>query len=350
MNRREFLKIGAAAVALGRIGRAALAAGDARDDASGDAAGWIMTVTGAIAPDQLGRTLPHEHVLVDFIGADQVTRERYNPDDVFKTVLPHLKAVRQAGCETLVECTPAYLGRDPALLKRLSEASGLRLLTNTGYYGARQGKFLPAHAHRETADQLAARWLPECKHGIDGTGIRPGFIKIGVDGGPLSQVNRKLVRAAARTHLKSGLAIACHTGDGAAAMQELAILREEGVDPAAWIWVHAQNERDHDLHIRAAEQGGWVEFDGIRPETLDRHIELVSTMKERGLLSRVLISHDAGWYSVGEPDGGEFRPYTTVFEQFVPRLKAAGFSDEQIQQLLVGNPAEAFAARVRRAG
>ena len=184
-----------------------------------------------------------------------------------------------------------------------------------------QGKFLPKHALAESADQLAERWLAEWKDGIEQTGIRPGFIKIGVDGGRLTDVNRKLVQAAARAHLRSGLTIACHTGDGVAAMEEMEVLRDEGVDPSAWIWVHAQNERDPALHERAASRGGWVEFDGVGPETIDRHVELVSHMKGRGLLGRVLISHDAGWYAVGEPGGGTFRSYTTMFERFLQRLK-----------------------------
>ena len=239
----------------------------------------IVSVTGNISPQHLGTTLPHEHVLVDFIGADQVSRQRYDQDEVFAVVLPQLKRLRAVGCQALVECTPAYLGRDPLLLKRLAEASGVTILTNTGYYGARQGKFLPAHAFEETADQLAARWLNDWRAGIEGTGVRPGFIKIGVDGGPLTDVNRKLVQAAARTHLKSGLTIAAHTGDGQAALEQMAILRDEGVDPSAWIWVHAQNEQNGDLHVRAGRQGAWVEFDGVGPKSIDRHVELVNTMR-----------------------------------------------------------------------
>jgi len=312
------------------------------------AARQVVTVTGEIPAERLGTTLPHEHVLVDFIGADQVTPARYDRDQVFQVVLPHLEKAKAAGCDALAECTPAYLGRDPVLLKRLSEASGVKILTNTGYYGARQGKFLPDHARDENADDLAGRWLAEWKEGIEDTGIRPGFIKIGVDNGPLNEVNRKLVQAAARTHLKSGLTIACHTGDGAAANEEMKILRDEGVAPSAWIWVHAQNERDAEIHVKVARAGGWVEFDGVRPDTLDRHIALVSRMKRASLLHRVLISHDAGWYSVGEPRGGTFRPYTTQFKEFLPKLKKSGFSDEEINQLAVQNPAQALAVRVRK--
>jgi len=306
-----------------------------------------MTVLGPIPADDLGPTLPHEHIFLDFIGAAEVSNDRYDPDEIFEATLPYLEQVKDLGCDTLAECTPAYIGRDAALLKRLSKESGLHLLTNTGYYGAGKNKFLPRHAMTENADELAARWLMEWRDGIGGTGVQPGFIKIGVDGGKLSNVHRKLVRAAARAHLASGLTIAAHTGDGEAAWDELLTLKDEGVAAGAFIWVHAQNERDPDVHARAAAKGAWVEFDHISPKDLGRHVQMVQTMKERGLLHRVLVSHDAGWYEIGKPNGGPFRPYDTLFKEFLPALKEAGFGYDEIQQLLVVNPREAFTIQVR---
>jgi phosphotriesterase-related protein len=338
MNRREFLGTGAGLM---------LSAFAARTWSADREKLQVVTVEGAISPEDMGRTLVHEHVLVDFIGADAVSRDRYDRQEVFRSVLPHLKRVKELGCRTLIECTPNFLGRDPALLKRLAVASGVRILTNTGYYGARQGKFLPPHAFKDKPEELAARWLKEWKQGIEDTGIRPGFIKIGVDAGPLTEVNRKLVRAAARTHLDSGLTIAAHTGDGTAALEELKVLREEGVEGSAFIWVHAQNERDTALHARAAEQGAWIEFDGISPQTLTRHVDLVKDLKSRGYLGQVLLSHDAGWYHVGEPGGGKFRPYDTLFTAFLPALKEARFSPEEIDRFLSENPRRAFTIRVR---
>jgi phosphotriesterase-related protein len=284
----------------------------------------------------------HEHVLVDFIGAAEVSRSRYDPDAVVAMVLPYLRQVRALGCQTIVECTPAYLGRDPRLLQRLSTASGVTILSNTGYYGAAEDKHVPASAFTETAEQLAARWIREAERGIDDTAIKPAFMKIGVDAAPLSEIDAKLVRAAARTHRETGLPIASHTGTGAAAMAELDLLEAAGVPPSAFIWVHAQSERDGTFHVRAARRGAWVEFDGISPASLGRHLELVQRMKSEVLLERVLVSHDAGWYHVGEPGGGQFRPYTTLFTDFVPGLKGAGFSEAEVRQLLVVNPRRAL--------
>ena len=161
-----------------------------------NASGVVQTATGAIPAARLGLTLMHEHVLVDFIGADQVSPQRYDANHAFTTVLPHLLQARKNGVNTLVECTPAYLGRDVTLLKRLSEASGLHILSNTGYYGAAKDKHLPRAAFTESAEQLAARWTREFERGIDGTSIKPAFMKIGVDEAPLSDVDRKLVLAA----------------------------------------------------------------------------------------------------------------------------------------------------------
>ena len=305
----------------------------------------IDTVTGPVPADRLGVTLMHEHILVDFIGADLVRPSRYDANAVFQAVLPHLHEVKRLGCRTLVECTPAFLGRDPRLLRRLSEASGLYILTNTGYYGAANDKHLPAHAFNQTAEQLAARWIRESNSGIDDTGIRPAFMKIGVDQSPLSAVDAKLVRAAALTHRETGLAIASHTGSGAAALEELDVIEAAGVPPSAFIWVHAQSERDATFHARVARRGAWLEFDGVSPASVTRHVELVRVMKEQGFFGRVLVSHDAGWYRVGEPGGGQFRPYDTLFTTFIPALKAGGFGDGEIEDLIVAHPRQALARR-----
>ena len=163
----------------------------------------------------------------------------------FETVLPYLQQVRKLGCDAIVECTPAYFGRDPQLLRRLSEASGVRILSNTGYYGAAKDKHLPAFAFTESAEQLAARWIREAERGIDDTSIKPAFMKIGVDEAPLSDIDAKLVRAAAIAHRATGLPIASHTGTGAAAMAELDLLDAAAVPFSAFIWVHAQSERDN---------------------------------------------------------------------------------------------------------
>jgi phosphotriesterase-related protein len=343
MNRRHFLTVGSGILASPATQAAFLGSRVPTPDA------LVMTVQGPISPADMGLTLPHEHILVDFIGAEQATPDRYKVAEVIAVALPHLERIRALGVRTLVECTPSYLGRDPALLRALAERTGLHLLTNTGYYAAAEEKGLPAHARTETADELASRWLHEWREGIGETGIRPGFIKIGVAAGPLPPLHRKLVVAAARTHLASGLTIAAHTGNGEAALTQLDILRREGVAAAAFIWVHAQNEADPSIHVEAARQGAWVEFDGIGPDSISENVARLQTMKAHRQLGRVLISHDAGWYHVGEPGGGTFRPFDTIITRFLPELVKRGFTAEEIRRLTIDQPREAFTIRIRPA-
>jgi phosphotriesterase-related protein len=308
----------------------------------------IMSVTGPISADELGTTLIHEHILVDFIGAAQYNPQRWNDDDVVKKVLPFLKEVRNAGCKTIVDCTPNFLGRDVLLLQRLSRESGLSIITNTGYYGGSDEKFLPPQAFTETSSELAARWIAEWENGIDGTSIKPGFMKISVNPGSLSKVSQKLVEAAAKTHLRTGLTIASHTGPAIAAFEEIEILKKQGVSPDAFIWVHAQNEKDPNQHLKAARMGTWVSLDGVSDSNIPQYVESLSLLKKEKALHRILLSHDAGWYEPGKPDGGNFKGYTTIFNNLIPPLRENGFTDKDIDQLLVINPRNAFAIRVRK--
>ena len=307
----------------------------------------VMTVLGNVPANELGRVVSHEHVLVDFIGADQTNASRWDDDEVIRVVLPYLEKLVASGCKTFFDFTPAYLGRDVMLLQRLSEESGLNIITNTGFYGARNNMYLPEFVSTSSADELADMWVREFVDGIEGTGIRPGFLKIGVDPESLSPLHAKLIRAAARAHKATGLTIAVHTGAGIPALQQIDVLAEEGVHPSAWIWVHAQFESDNKKHNEAARKGAWVGFDGLRPDQSDRYIALLQNMKSAGLLDHVLLSHDAGWYSAGEENGGQFRGYDYLYAEFIDQLRAARFTSSEIEGLVVTNPARAFGIRQR---
>ncbi len=154
--------------------------------------------------------------------------------------LPFILKARAAGVKTIFECTPEYLGRDPLLLKELSEISGITFITNTGYYGF-NNKYLPQAFYSRTQRLWQRNGPDEFFNGIEGTGIRPGFIKIAVNSSDsLSPADQKIITAAALTHLKTGLTIASHTGPEKPAFAQIAILRKNGVHPSAFIWVHAQ--------------------------------------------------------------------------------------------------------------
>src|SRR6056297_973219 len=316
----------------------------------------FMSVNGLTDTDSMGVTLSHEHVLVDWIGADSTGSHRWNRNEVVKKVLPFFLEAKENGVNTLMEFTPAYLGRDPLILQELSRLSGIQVLTNTGYYGAVENRFMPHHDFNETPDELSQRWIEEFQSGIDGSEVRPGFIKISVgEQVSLSNLHQKIVTAAIKTHLETGMVIASHTIGDIPAFEQIEMLEAGGVSPEAWIWTHAQSGSP-EANIEAAKKGAWIALDNVRyrPEAEDGesgkiswYVDRISQLKNEGLLNRVLISHDAGWYDPDRENGGEFRGYTDLFEYLIPELTEAGFSEVEINQLLVTNPASAFRIDVR---
>ena len=309
----------------------------------------IITVNGSIFSTDMGTTLMHEHVMVDWIGADSTGYHRWDRTEVVERVLPYFLEAGEKGVQTIIEFTPAYLGRDPFILQELSQRSGIQIITNTGYYGAVDDNFIPAHAYDESAEELAARWIEEFVHGIDGSELRPGFMKISVGSDePLSELHQKIVDAAAITHLETGMTIASHTIGDIPALEQIDQLKNNGVSPQAWIWTHAQSG-SLEANLEAAREGAWIALDNVNAgdDNIKWYAQRIEAIKNEGFLDQILISHDAGWYDVGEPEGGDFRGYTNIFDYLLPELSERGFSEDEIYQLLVKNPQEAFSLRIR---
>jgi phosphotriesterase-related protein len=319
----------------------------------------VQTVNGLMPTGQMGTTLIHEHVFLDWSGADSIQPEAWDNEAAFQAIIPFLTEVKSKGVTTILECTPNYLGRNPALLKRLSDATGIQFLTNTGYYGAVDNKYLPQKAFDLTAEEIASIWIKEYQAGLDDTGIKPGFIKISVNSDSiLSNIHKKLVKAAAITHLRTGLTIVGHTGPEKPAMAQVKILAENGVAPQAFVWTHAQ-QGTMKSHIELAKLGVWVSLDGMgwmapdstqdpNAQTLSKYLDMIENFKTNDQLSNLLISHDAGWYTHNPAEGQQrFKPYTPIFDRVIPGLKERGFTDEDIDQLLVRNPQRAYGLVVR---
>ena len=324
----------------------------------------VNAVRGRMSASKLGRTLMHEHLLIDFVGAAGLTPGRYNSDEAFAVIRPYLEEARAAGIATIVDATPEHLGRNPVLLRKLSENTGVNIVASTGIYSARDELYIPDYARGETAEQLARRFQKEIEQGMGATKIRAGIIKTGVNprSGPLNQIEQKLARAAALASSRTGAPVECHTDQGHAAIEQMEIFADAKAPAGAFIWVHAHEEIDHAFRLRVARAGSYIELDGIRAipggeprhTSLEWHIECLQNLKTAGLLHRVLLSQDSGWYHVN-PDplrptgqqshGGPFQGYTLLSRKFLPLMKLNGFSDAEIETLLIHNPSAALAGR-----
>ncbi len=343
LSRRDFVKgltFGLASASLLSVFGNSISSSENKGNAmENDDLYFIQTVRGRIKPGQLGMTLIHEHIMVDFIGADKVSKDRYDVDEVFEVMLPYLKEIKALGVTGFGECSPMFMARDPGLLARLAEAVDMHIITNTGMY---REPYIPQYAFEKSADELAQMWITEMEKGIEDTGIKPGFMKIAVNPGNLIPVQQKIVRAAARTSLSTGLTIASHTGHGIAAEETMDILEQEGVSLNKYIIVHAGTEQNQEYHFKAAARGAWVEYDHIKKADANRSIQLIKAMLEKGYEDNLLLSQDAGWYNVGQPKGGNIRGFTYIVEEFIPLMKQSGIDQNIIDKLMITNPARAL--------
>jgi len=278
-------------------------------------------------------------------GKDPTEAFRYDEAALLRQVLPHLEEVKALGVRTVFDCTTAYFGRRVDLLKRMAEESGLQIVTNTGFYGAADDRYVPEFAFEASAEQIAEVWIKEFENGIEGTDIRPGFIKLAFDVGPPSAIDKKLFTAGLLTHLKTGLTLAVHTGDNPLAVAaQTELLDQYGVRPEARVWVHANWSANDELLLETAAKGGWISLDGAKAENTDEYIERLKRFKDRELLHKVLLSHDGDSY----PMGGPVRPFLALMQELIPAMLKNGFTQEDVDQLTVRTPREAFSIRVRQ--
>jgi len=302
----------------------------------------IHTVLGEIDSKDMGLTLPHEHLFFDLRGAARPRDFRVDREEVVKTVLPSLLALRKRGVSTLFECSTGGIGRDPLILEALGRGSGVNIVAPGGLY---KETFMPSWVRSRTADELAEWMREEIQMGIENTSVKAGFIKLAATNEGLTALEEKVLRAAARAAKDTGSAIAQHTSgprSGSILLREMEVLREEHFDVSKFVWVHAHSESDISVHMKAAEAGVNLEYDAIGGDQPDEFfIGLIKRMVLQRHEGRILLSQDAGGYDAAEPRGGKPRDLCYIIDQFLPRMEREGMKD-LIPLMMIENPRRTF--------
>ncbi|MDN5856755.1 MAG: phosphotriesterase-related protein, partial [Actinomycetia bacterium] len=162
----------------------------------------IETVCGPLPPDELGFTLPHEHVFINLMPEYRGEGLLNDPD-----LMAHeLDLFRRAGGRSLVETTSSGLGRDARGLHTVATRVGVNIVMGSGYY---RDPYLPVdHIDRTNADGLSELIVHDIEEGVDDSGIRAGVIgEVGCDKWYVSAREERSLRAAAKAQLRTGLAI-----------------------------------------------------------------------------------------------------------------------------------------------
>ena len=298
----------------------------------------VQTVTGPVAADALGTTLPHEHVFIDhkldnWMGsnllADPVVAER------------ELTEAREAGVATVVDQTGRGVHRDPALLKQVSEKTGVQIVTGTGWFKER---FYDLDFARTNADALAKVMIRDLTEGIEDTGVRAGLIgEINVHARWVTPGEERMHRAAARAEQATGVALAITGTHTSSAMEQLDILAEEGMDLRRVIVDHVNGSADGALHTALAGRGPFTCFNTFptSPDPLDRDARLIGAMVDAGMTGHVLVSTGVSVKPHLSTYGG--RGYRFAVTGLKDRVLAAGVSAQAWEQITLENPRRALA-------
>ncbi|MHC4535022.1 MAG: phosphotriesterase family protein [Planctomycetota bacterium] len=302
---------------------------------------WFETTQGPIAAEGLGVTLPHEHIFTDLRGPGARGYGQADVADVVRVMAPLLEEAKLKGVGVLFECSSIGVGRNVTILSEVSAASGLPVVVPTGVYG--RANFAPIEHKNMSEDELTELFISEIREGIEGTGIKAGFIKIATGGSNMNALEEKFLRAAGRAARETGAAVASHTTVSSNATRQADIL--ESISPdIRFIWVHAQSVNNRSLYKQLAERGIYIEFDslGWNPGQDSTFITAIKDLLATGYGEQILLSHDAGWYRPGVKDGGTQKPYTYLIDTFIPKLIDSGVDGEAIRMITEINPIRAF--------
>jgi predicted metal-dependent phosphotriesterase family hydrolase len=304
----------------------------------------VMTVLGPIAPASLGTTLHHEHVVcrpLD-VGTD-------DPDLMLDDPALSLAEVENAsrvGLRAIVDMSPVDYGRNEGDLLWIAERTSVHVIAITGHH---KHKHAAPYVGDETIDEIAARNIRELTEGIDGTGVRAGAIKAGTSLNEITPVEERVLRAAARAHLVTGAPISTHTDRGTMALEQIAILRDEGVEPARVIVGHLDFALDERYLRRVLGTGAFASFDQISKSKYapdESRAAMVKTLVDAGHANQLLLSGDLARKSYLVAYGGG-PGWSYVVEQFPRLLMETGLDGPTVRALYVDNPARALSVRPR---
>jgi phosphotriesterase-related protein len=300
----------------------------------------LYTTLGVMKAHQVGMILPHEHIFVDLRTPETPGYGQAEPEDVVRLMKPELDKVREAGVSLIVECSPEGVGRRVDLVAHVSKAANFPLVVPTGIY---REPWVPEWAKQATIEELRDWMKKELEDEVGETGVRAGFIKLSAGDQGITPLEEKILRAAARAARSVNAVIASHTIKAAVVNHQLNIIEEEGYNLERFIWVHASAEGDVNLNLAVARRGAWIEYDWIGREGKDDDfIFRIKKFLENDLASKLLLSHDYGWYDPAKPGGGTPKPFTYISKVFLPKLTQSGIPAPTIDLLVKENPFQAF--------
>ncbi|MFC1966889.1 phosphotriesterase, partial [Chloroflexota bacterium] len=300
------------------------------------------SVLGPLDSANLGFTLMHEHLVSSSVGIPQ-NYVRLLDEGHMKRILKELNQAKQAGIDTIVDATTVDLGRDVTIMAEASRRSGVHIIAVTGWW-LEQPRLMTGYP----ADQFADLFIREIKDGISDTGLKAGILKAASDIQGVTPWDENILRGVARAHLQTNVPIMLHSySPGQVGRQQLAILKEEGVDLRRVKVDHSNDTTDVEYLIWLLEQGCYLGMDRY-PGRNTSPLARTKTMKaliDAGYVDRLLPSHDwplVTFRSIAEREQSNPYGYLYMKKVVFEQLKEMGTSETTLNRLCVVGPRNFF--------
>lgn len=322
----------------------------------------VQTVTGPIPIENLGRTLMHEHLFIAFPGAWFDPLAKFDREELVTEAVRRLANLRtDHGVHTFVDPCPIELGRDVALMKEVSEKSGVQIVCTTGFYYQDRG--LPVYWRARTVDEIAELYIREITHGVSDSGVKAGAIKVSTGAPVVTDQEKKFLAAACIAHKATDVPIITHTTDGRAGPEQQQLFAAGGVAAHRCLIGHSCTNPDYGYHRSIVEGGSYIGFDQIGMLSVQNdevRADNLAKLVHAGFRAQVIMSMDRlcgslGKWTTRQPTSEEitkikrlksqglYQGHTYIFTDFVPMLHARGISQEDIDSILHDNPRRFFA-------
>lgn len=306
---------------------------------------YVSTHRGNISTDELGITLMHEHIFNRFPFQHRLKSETFT--------LSQLRAIQHFNVKTIVDLTPYTT---PANYSAVLRGTDLNIITCVGFYLQR---YIPSPLRQLSVHELCKRLARHIENGRGNIKVRPGILKVAAHGADLTNLESRCFNTVSILQRQYRLPIATHSPKGA--LSHLQELIRAGADPEHVFLSHLdkgvaskskRSERlqemrkilDAGAHLLFSEFGTNM-VNGTRTAAVD----LIIALRNEGYIKQLLISADSNWrWRRGEirlkssQFQGAPRTYDYVFSHIIPVLKAATFTSDEINEMLIRNPRRLF--------
>ncbi|XP_025152386.1 phosphotriesterase-related protein [Harpegnathos saltator] len=339
----------------------------------------VETVLGSKPLSEIGITLTHEHVHLDFnefyvppptnlqsfldnkINLKNVGYIKqypysnkynltFNDVDSAQAVIEDVKLFRTFGGGTIVENSNHGLNRNIPLMIKISEKTGVNIIAGTGYYVANVQN---ASTLKTTEEEMYNVMHTELQKGcIDYPEIKAGFIGEVGSSWPITDFEKRAIRATGQVQEQLHCSVSFHPGRNKAAPSEIIRLYQEaGGNARKAIMSHVERTLpDAEAIIEFVKAVAcYCQFDLFGTECSfyqlnpmfdmpsdAQRIKYIARLKEEKQLHRVLLSHDIHTKHRLTTFGGH--GYSHIVSNIVPILKNKHFTTEEIELLTVENP------------